>query len=225
MSGLSERYPSLPYVTPFATFMLLLALAPRLPLDARTLSLVRVAVLVGVLWFLSRGVISLRAPHWVTSIALGIGVFAVWIAPDVLLPGWRESPLFRNGLTGRVEGVLPAEARGDSLLLVLRFARAVVLVPIIEELFWRAWLPRWMVRPEGFREVPLGQYSRAAFWITAILFASEHGDLWDVGLAAGLAYNWWMRRTRSLGDLILAHAVTNACLSAYVLTSGRWEYW
>jgi membrane protease YdiL (CAAX protease family) len=57
------------------------------------------------------------------------------------------------------------------------------------------------------------------------LFVSEHGELWDVGLAAGLAYNWWMRRTRSLGDLILAHAVTNACLSAYVLTSGRWEYW
>ena len=92
-------------------------------------------------------------------------------------------------------------------------------------LFWRAWLPRWIDRAKDFREVPLGQYSRAAFWLTAILFASEHGALWDVGLAAGLLYNWWMRRTRSLGDLILAHAVTNACLSVYVLTRGRWEYW
>ena len=60
---------------------------------------------------------------------------------------------------------------------------------------------------------------------TALLFASEHGAMWDVGLAAGLLYNFWMRRTRSLGDLILAHAVTNACLSAYVLSRGRWEYW
>jgi membrane protease YdiL (CAAX protease family) len=49
--------------------------------------------------------------------------------------------------------------------------------------------------------------------------------MWDVGLMAGLAYNWWMRRTRSLGDLMLTHAVTNACLSAYVLIEGRWEYW
>ncbi len=111
------------------------------------------------------------------------------------------------------------------MVLALRFVRAVLIVPIIEELFWRAWLPRWFDRAKDFREIPLGQYSRAAFWLTAFLFASEHGALWDVGLAAGLLYNWWMKRTRSLGDLILAHAVTNACLSVYVLTRGRWEYW
>jgi membrane protease YdiL (CAAX protease family) len=58
-----------------------------------------------------------------------------------------------------------------------------------------------------------------------VLFASEHGAYWDVGLAAGVAYNWWMVRTRSLGDLILAHAVTNLCLSVYVIAAGKWEYW
>jgi hypothetical protein len=78
---------------------------------------------------------------------------------------------------------------------------------------------------EDFRKIPMGQYTTASFLLTALLFASEHGAMWDVGLAAGLLYNFWMRRTRSLGDLILAHAVTNACLSAYVLSRGRWEYW
>ena len=73
--------------------------------------------------------------------------------------------------------------------------------------------------------MPLGQFTTASFLLTVLLFASEHGAMWDVGLAAGLLYNFWMRRTRSLGDLILAHAVTNACLSAYVLSRGRWEYW
>jgi hypothetical protein len=34
-----------------------------------------------------------------------------------------------------------------------------------------------------------------------------------------------MVRTRNLGDLILAHAVTNACLCAWVLATGRFEYW
>jgi membrane protease YdiL (CAAX protease family) len=46
-----------------------------------------------------------------------------------------------------------------------------------------------------------------------------------VGLVAGVIYNWWMVRTRSLGDLILAHGITNACLSAYVVFAGHWEYW
>ena len=63
----------------------------------------------------------------------------------------------------------------------------------------------------------MGTWSAQAFWIVALLFASEHGPYWDVGLAAGALYNWWMLRTRSLGDLIVAHAVTNACLSAYVV--------
>jgi hypothetical protein len=222
---LTERFPSLPYVAPFVTFMALLALGQRFGVTPREEAVLRVSLLAAVLWLFSRHVISFRVNHWLTSIALGIGVFALWIGPDVFLPAWRDNWLFTNGFTGKVEGALSPAARGDSLVLLLRAARAVILVPIIEELFWRGWLPRWIDRMEDFRDIPLGKFSRAAFWLTAILFASEHGAMWDVGLAAGLLYNWWMRRTRSLGDLILAHAVTNACLSAYVLLRGRWEYW
>ena len=60
---------------------------------------------------------------------------------------------------------------------------------------------------------------------SAALFAVEHGPYWDVGLATGILYNWWMVRTKSLGDLILAHGITNACLSLYVVAAGKWEYW
>jgi CAAX prenyl protease-like protein len=222
---LAERYPSLPYVAPFVLFMALLALGPRLPIGAREEAILRVSLLTAVLWFCSRSVISFRVTHALTSVALGIGVFALWIAPDVLFPAWRDSLLFNNGLTGKVEGNLAPPARTDWVIIMLRCTRAVILVPIIEELFWRAWLPRWIDRMEDFRRIPLGHYSRAAFLLTAVLFASEHGSLWDVGLLAGLLYNWWMSRTRSLGDLILAHGVTNACLSIYVLMAGRWEYW
>jgi CAAX protease family protein len=226
VTAISERRPSwVPYVAPFAVFMVLLAVDQYLPLEDRLRAVARVVILAGALWFCSRHVISLRITHGITSLALGVGVFALWVAPDVFFPSWRDSWFFSNGLTGRIEGVLSPAARSDPLLLTLRSLRAVILVPIIEELFWRAWLPRWLDHPADFTEVRLGTYTRASFWLTAILFASEHGAMWDVGLAAGLLYNWWMKRTRSLGDLILAHAVTNACLSAYVLFRGRWEYW
>jgi len=205
--------------------MVLLALGQYVALEERAGAILRIAILAGVLWFCSRRVISLQVNHWITSLALGVGVFALWVAPDVFFPSWRDSWFFSNGLTGRIEGVLSPAARTDPLLLALRSVRAVVLVPIIEELFWRAWLPRWLDHPADFESVRLGTYTRASFWLTALLFASEHGAMWDVGLAAGLLYNWWLKRTRSLGDLILAHAVTNLCLSAYVLFRGRWEYW
>ncbi|HEV8600870.1 MAG TPA: CAAX prenyl protease-related protein [Gemmatimonadales bacterium] len=223
---LAERYPSLPYVAPFVAFVGLLALGSALPLGPRSFATLHLAIVAGLLFVLSRHVLSLHAPSWFTSTLLGAGVFLIWIAPELLVPDWREHWLFSNGLTGRIEKVIPPDWRSDPLVLALRYARAAILVPLVEELFWRAWLPRWLDgKGEDFRKIPLGQYTLASFWITAILFASEHGSRWDVGLAAGVLYNWWMRRTRTLGDVVLAHAVTNACLSAYILLRGKWEFW
>jgi hypothetical protein len=197
---------------------------PLLPLGPRVDQAARLVLVGGALLLVSRPVLDLRVPHVAGSVLLGVLVFAIWIAPDVLVPGWRELPLFSNRLTAATGGGFPVEARGDPVAVGLRFLRAAALVPIIEELFWRAWLPRWIVNP-SFQKVPLGTYTPAAFWITAVLFGMEHGAWWDVGLVAGILYNWWMRRTRSLGDCIAAHAVTNGCLSAYVVAAGKWEYW
>jgi uncharacterized protein len=219
------RSPSLPYVAPFATFMLLLVLAPSLPLDPRIEAVLRVGLLTAVLWVFARGVIEWRAPRWLPSILIGVGVFVLWIAPDLLFPSWRTHWLFSNSIVGQPESTMPADGRADPIVLLLRCVRAIILVPIIEELFWRGWLPRWIDNMDDFRKVPLGTFSRVAFWVTAVLFAVEHGSMWDVGLAAGLIYNWWMAKSRSLGDLMLTHAVTNACLSGYVLLTGRWQYW
>jgi CAAX prenyl protease-like protein len=221
----SARFPSLPYVAPFATFLALLWLGPRLGLAPWAEAAIRVAGLIVVLVVFSRASLSFHMARPVASFGIGVLVFVLWVAPDLLVPGWHHSKLFSNGIFGTFETSTPPGATNDPVFLALRTIRAVILVPIIEELFWRAWLPRWIDDQQDFRRIPLGQYSRAAFWITAVLFASEHGSLWDVGLVAGIIYNEWMRRTRSLGDLILAHAVTNALLSGYVVMSGRWEYW
>lgn len=169
-------------------------------------------------------VVDFRVRNWAGSVLLGAGVFALWIAPDALFPGYRAHWLFSNAITGTLSPGLPEAARSDAAVLLLRGLRASLIVPIVEELFWRAWLMRWLISAD-FAAVPLGAYSARAFWIVAILFASEHGPYWEVGLATGILYNWWMIRTRSLGDLILTHGVTNACLSVYVVAAGKWEYW
>lgn len=215
----------LPYVLPFALFIALLGLLPLLDLAPRWAEAVRWLVVGGAVLLVSRPALSFRVQAWGGSIALGVAVFVVWVAPDLLFPGWRAGPLFANGIVGQPTSSFGEAGRTDALALMLRFSRAALLVPIIEELFWRTWLPRWAAAPGEAHTVPLGQFSRYTFWATAILFALEHGSWWEVGLAAGVMYNWWMQRTRSLGDLILAHAVTNACLSAYVVLAGRWEYW
>ena len=162
--------------------------------------------------------------NWFGSVAIGAIVFVVWVVPDRLFPGYRHNILFENFLTGATTAGLSEAARTQPFVLWLRAFRAVIIVPIVEELFWRAWMMRWIIVPD-FLSIPLGTWSARAFWVVALLFAAEHGPMWDAGLFAGVLYNWWMVRTRSLGDLILVHAVSNACISIYVVAAGRWEYW
>jgi CAAX prenyl protease-like protein len=158
------------------------------------------------------------------SILVGLAVFLLWIAPDILIPNYRTSPLFANTFVGHLHSSLSAQALSSPWVLIWRTGRAVLIVPVVEELFWRGWMMRWIIHTD-FEKVRFGTYAPAAFWITAILFASEHGPYWDVGLLTGILYNLWMIRTKSLADCILMHAVTNGVLSAYVIATGQWQYW
>jgi CAAX prenyl protease-like protein len=221
---LEKRWPSVPYVLPFASFMVLLAIQNYAALPPSIDYPARVVVLSVILFVFSRHVIDLRSTRLLESVILGVAVFVIWIGPDLLFPGYRQHWLFQNAILGRIGAPVPEQVLMAPVVLWTRILRAVVLVPIIEELFWRAWLMRWLISPR-FEEIKLGAYTPMAFWITAVLFASEHGPYWDVGLITGVIYNWWMVRTRSLGDCILVHAVTNASLCGYVVATKHWEYW
>ena len=216
--------PAVPYVVPFAVFIALIGLGLILPMPALADQVLRLAVMAVVLYFVARPALDFHVKEWSGSLLIGVAIFVLWIAPDLLSPSYRRSFLFDNALMGAARSSMPEAARHDVPVLWLRSLRAVLVVPIIEELFWRGWLMRWLIEP-NFQRVPLGAYSAGSFWVVAIMFASEHGAYWDVGLAAGIIFNWWMIRTKSLGDLMLAHAVANACLSAYVVAAGKWEYW
>ena len=171
----------------------------------------------------SRGVLPFRPTFSLASVGVGIAVFLVWIGPDALW-GYRHHWLFDNSITGTPASSISPALKQNVIFLVLRVATSVALVPVLEELFWRGWLMRWLI-DKDFLKVPLGTYARGAFWIVAVLFASEHGPYWEVGLVAGIVYNWWIIHTRNLADCMLAHAVTNGLLAGYVLMNGQWQYW
>ena len=221
---IGAKSPSWPYVAPLVVFLALVGLSPHLPVGPEVYYPLRVALVSAVLLIWSRKLVRLDASRWGGSVAVGLLVFVIWISPDLLWPGYRSHWLLQNALTGRVTGSLPQAVRSNIGFLIWRVAGSVVLVPIVEELFWRAWLMRYLIS-RHFEKLPLGAFTQASFWICALLFASEHGPYWDVGLAAGIVYNWWMVRTRNVADCIVAHAVTNACLAAWVLSTGNWQYW
>lgn len=225
MTAWMQKYPWMPFVAPFATFMLLLSVLPPLGLPPLVEGLLRVGLPALVISLGSGPLQKLRPTRPVATVVVGALVFVLWILPDQLIPGYRDPVLFQNGVIGRVASTMPAEARSDLPVLVLRFLRAAVIVPIVEELFWRGWLPRWIDRMDDFGARPLGAFTGFSFVASSILFGLEHGSFWDVGIVAGAIYNWWMMRTKSLGDLVWCHGVTNALLSGWVIGMGQWQYW
>jgi uncharacterized protein len=214
-----HRSPSVAYIAPFLIYvaMIGLPLAPQILFPVRSV-LVLAAILV-----LSRPYLSLRPSHTLASIGVGIAVFIIWVAPDKLF-AYRHFWLFDNSFLGHPASSLAPAIQQDSFFLVVRVFSSVALVPVLEELFWRGWLMRWLINRQ-FLKVPLGTYQTGAFWMVAVLFGSEHGPYWEVGLIAGIVYNLWIVRTKNLADCILAHAVTNGALAVYVLAAGQWQYW
>lgn len=219
----TPRQATLGYVAPFVAFVASMAIEHFLLPNSQVLYPIRFAIVLAAILLFSRPYLKFSPSSPIASIAIGLAVFAIWIAPDNLFH-YRHFWLFENFITGVAASSIDSGLKLSPLFIAFRVAGSALLVPIVEELFWRGWLMRWLI-DNNFEEVPLGKYVPSAFWIVAILFASEHGPYWEVGLIAGVIYNWWLVHTRNLADCILAHGVTNAALAAWVLTTSQWQYW
>ena len=211
------------YVAPFLIYVSLMGLEHMLKLPIQIFYPIRCLASAAAILLLSRSYFSLRPSQLLASVALGVAVFVVWVAPDVLF-GYRHFWLFENSMFGSVTSSVPPELRDSLAFRAAHVLGSTLLVPILEELFWRGWMMRWLIDAR-FLKVPLGAYAPGAFWLVALAFASDHGPYWEVGLAAGVLYNWWLVRTRNLADCMVAHSVTNGLLSAYVLGAHQWQYW
>ena len=101
----------------------------------------------------------------------------------------------------------------------------MLAVPWLEEIFWRGFLLRYLIR-EDFTSLPFGSWSRFSFLVTTLGFMFEHGMVdWPAALVTGVLYNLVAIRTRSLSACVLAHALTNALLGGYVMHTGQWGFW
>jgi CAAX prenyl protease-like protein len=222
-SASSIPSPALARIAPFALFLAFLALQPLVEphLDGRWVVAgrgVAVAILLAVLW---RHYAELRegpavpAREWALAGGIGIAVFAAWITFD---SGWAAF-----GTPGR--GFVPLRADGtlDLTLTALRLFGLVLVVPVMEELFWRSFLMRWIAGRE-FLAVSPARVGAAGFLISSALFALEH-SLWFAGLLAGLGYGWIYMRSGNLRVPIASHAITNGLLGAWILATQNWPHW
>jgi hypothetical protein len=153
-------------------------------------------------------------PIWAgIAVLVGFVVFVLWIS---LSSGWMliGSP---GGFDPRTNGQV------DWLLVALRIGGAALVVPIMEELFWRSFLMRWLDNTD-FASVDPARVRLSSVAIAAVLFGFEH-NLWLAGIVAGVAYSVLYMRSRSLWPAVIAHAVTNGILGVWIVRSAQWTFW
>jgi len=152
--------------------------------------------------------------------ALGIGllVFFLWIAPQQFL-----------GFPPREIGFNPDMFAGSPgsywSTLLLRFVRLAVVVPFVEEIFWRGFLLRYLIT-ERFESVPFGAFSWLSFSVVSLAFCFSHSmPDWPAALITGVLYNAVAYRTKSLSSCILAHGLTNLSLGLWIVATKEWGFW
>ena len=109
--------------------------------------------------------------------------------------------------------------------IAIRIAGATLLVPVMEELFWRDFLWRQVLAPNDFKLARVGEWGWAPLLVVSGAFALVHGNWWLTSIAWAMMVGGLLVYTRSLGACIIAHAVTNALLAAYVLKTHDWAFW
>jgi len=223
------RWPWLPYVGPMFAFLLLTTLEGQLPQpDGKPHPVYYPA-----LYAIKVGLVSLAAwlgrSAWrdlrprpgpsalLGSIALGIAVAAAWVGLDGRYPTFA----FLGTRTGFDPGAMAPGWR--QAFVAVRLFGLVALVPLVEELFWRSFLIRWVVDPD-FWKVRIGRVTLAGVAVTAGLFAASHPE-WLPALLTGLAWAWLLKRTGSVSACLASHAAANLGLGLYVLATGDWKYW
>ncbi len=183
------------------------------------------------------------------AVTLGIAGILIWFTPSWLygplgVADWPQ-PTFEIplvvaegtpvwsllGLAERTEGFDPTLFEGQPLVTVLviffRFLRMVVVVALIEEIFWRGFLMRYLADPDrSFTETAFGTHTWKGYWITTLAFTIVHlpEDWLGAFIYGSLAY-WLAVRTKSLFACVIMHGVANLLLGLYVMVTREWGFW
>ena len=194
------------YLTPFLAYALSGPIVnyfldnPYIAYAARTF-------LTGILIFIFWKEYKLKFKADFLSFFTGILIFFIWISFSA-----------NNSLLGDEH-----YAASDLLLLSVKLIGFLLIAPLIEELFVRSFLIRFMISKD-WKKVPIGKFTWTSFIITALVFGLSH-HLWLSGILTGILLNLLLYKRKSIESCIFAHFTANFILAIYILATSSWFLW
>ncbi len=219
-----RRMPWGPYVLPMTLFLVATFVEGHLPKHWYPLAYTAKAVLVTAML-----VVGCRT--WKNELrggggAIFFGILAglaglpLWLAVDAVTP--HLSFLGTRAAYNPFLEIPDAPARWA--FLAARFFGLAVMVPVMEEVFWRSFLLRFVTDQDRWNSLPIGAFSLPALAVVCTLFGVAHPE-YLAAVVFALLMAGLLRHTKSLLSCVVAHGVTNLSLGIYVLMTGDWHYW
>lgn len=230
--------PDIAYILPMAVFLAFTFAGGQwesfYPLSY-VLKTVIVAIILVLVW---RSFTRIRWTHLHWGVIVGVVGVIQWVGMEKLFMSHDFFSWTRMSFDGaekvRENAFKPFEVFESQAwmwaFIAIRWAGASLLVPVMEELFWRDYVWRSLASPNDFQLHEVGEYDKSAVWLVPLFFATVHPQ-WLTSIVWALLIAWLLLKTRSLGACIVAHGVTNFLLGGYVLFShyvlGRdeWYFW
>lgn len=229
MDSSSGKCGKIPYVVPFVLYLLFSQIAVYYSDLYPWLYIATVIMVSGAAIYLLSGRNVIQAHgKMLPGIAFGtVGIF-IWIllsasnadeAVRSFLPVWLQ-PDQRLGFN-------PFEAISSPFLawlfIFVRLMGLGLLVPVVEELFWRGFLMRWVISA-NWEEQPIGVFTLRSFLWIVLLFTLAHPE-WFAAAAYCILINILLYWKKDLWLCIVAHSISNFVLAIYVLLTASWALW
>ena len=232
LNRLFSNSPALTRCAPFFIFVLLTAAQGQFgPASAYWFYLIKTLVGLWLLWEIRPLIAEMRWAFSREAVLVGVGVFALWVG----LSGewttqnslWVKLGLAHPAATPSAAWNPLAQFGRDSalawLFVVARVLGSALIVPPLEEVFYRSFLYRYIASP-NFLSIPLNRFLPVPFLTAAAVFGFSHNE-WLAGILCGAAYQGLVLRKNRLGDAMTAHAITNFLLGLWVVWRGAWNFW
>lgn len=226
MSLLRDKFQASPIAArflPFAIFVALTALQGHFGKDSMYwMYALKTAVGAWVIWEMRPFVPEMRWAISLEACLVGIAVFVIWVGLDPFIP---KNHLFFKPTASDTWNPFAQYGAGSALAwlyVTVRTLGSALIVPPIEEVFYRSFLYRYFVRTD--LSIPLKTLHPTSFIVTALIFGLMHYE-WLAGVLCGMAYQWLVVRKGRLGDAMAAHAITNFLLGVWVVWRGAWQFW
>jgi uncharacterized protein len=211
--------PTVARVAPFFIFILLTFFQGKLgPESAYWVYAAKTVAGIWMIWAVWPAVEEMRWKVSVEGIVVGLAVFGIWVGLDPFYPKFGG-----GGEPWNPRAVFGESAVWAWVFIVVRLLGSTLVVPPLEEVFYRSFLYRYIANSD-FQSVPLGLFRWGPFLITSVIFGFVHHQ-WLAGILCGFAYQGLVCWKKRLGDAMTAHAVTNFCLGLWVVWRDEWHFW